>query len=148
VTTGNIPYPHCRDSAILDIPSKKAIYCALHKARYSNYLERNEIITNFFSYSLKPPLSLPSQLRFSRVVPSCHLILPKCIDSFLAFPSLLIPSPIMFPNFIIPIGYFRQRTGIYIFPKMSRKFLRDIEPPIFNRLEASSRTFAEVSNEC
>jgi hypothetical protein len=74
------------------------------------------------------------------VAPSCHLFLPKCIESFLAFPSVLIPSPIILLHFIILNVYFRQRKEIYIFPKMSRTFLGDTKPPVLNRLEASFRT--------
>jgi len=148
VTAGNIPYPQCRGPAVLDISSERRFIVLFTKRDIPTILSEMKQLQTFFSYSLKPPLSLPSQLRFLRVVPSCHLLLPKCIDSFLAFPSLLIPSPIILLNFIILIDYFWQRTEIYVFPKMSRKFLGDIKPPIFNRLEANSRTYAEVWNDC
>ena len=48
VIAGDTLYPYCNDSAVLDISSERTIHCALLKAQYSNHLERNKTITNFF----------------------------------------------------------------------------------------------------
>jgi len=39
VIARNTLYPHCGDSAFLDISSERTIHCAFLQARYSNYLE-------------------------------------------------------------------------------------------------------------
>ena len=137
VIAGNTLYPHCSESAVLDISSERTIHCPPLKAWYFNYPERNETITHICFLFLEAPFSLPSQLRLLLI--ACHLFLPKCIERFLAIPSMLIPSPVILLDFIILIGYFWQRKAIYIFPKTSKTFLGGTKSPILHKLEASSR---------
>jgi hypothetical protein len=85
----------------------------LSKARYSNHLERNKTITHNLFLFFKLPSSLPAV----HVAAWCHLYLPNCIGNFLAFTSVIIPSPIILFDFNILIGYFWQRKEISIFKK-------------------------------
>ena len=73
VISGDILYPHCSDSVVIDISSERTIHCALLKARYSNYFERNETITNFFFF-LKAPFLVTSSVKILACDPFLSLI--------------------------------------------------------------------------
>jgi hypothetical protein len=135
---GKTLYPHCSDRSVLDISSERTIHCGLLKARYSNYLGRDETITHIFFLFLEAPFLITLSVKILACGPFLSLlVLSKCFQNFLAFPSVLIPSPIIILVFITLTGYFWQRKEIYSFPKMSRTFLGDTKAPVLNRLEAT-----------